>query len=156
MKWCWLHKECHNCIKILILNDNILVPWFTKDQEGHKIYGDSGNKVLDTFSRIQYMTISCLHHANINCNLIGALKIEWLHLKWQNVAQNTRVMRLLWQYTLTDCTVYDSVCKSKFLWNILCTLELSIIYIDDYSHCENSFNSRVVYHGCKVYFGSRG
>ena len=28
--------------------------WFTKDQEGCKLYWASGNKVLDTFSTIQY------------------------------------------------------------------------------------------------------
>ena len=39
--------------------------WFTKDQEGGKIYSASGNKVLDTFSTIQYVTICCLCHANI-------------------------------------------------------------------------------------------
>ena len=38
---------------------------FTKGQEGRKLYWASGNKVLDTFSTIQCMTICCLCHANI-------------------------------------------------------------------------------------------
>ena len=36
-------------------------------------------KILETFSTIQYMTICCLCHANVNyafCNVIGALKFE--------------------------------------------------------------------------------
>ena len=34
-------------------------------------------------------------------------------------------MRLLWEYTSTDCTVHDSVCKSSE--NSLCMLEFSIL-----------------------------
>ena len=44
-----------------------------------KIKKASGNKILETLSTIQYMTICCLCHANVNyafCNVIGALKFE--------------------------------------------------------------------------------
>ena len=69
--------------------------WFTKDQEGHKIYWASGNRVLDAFSTIQYMTICCLCHVNII--MPSAIWLE-LALKFEsgsvqndkNVAQNTR------------------------------------------------------------------
>ena len=49
-------------------------PWFTKDQEGHKIYWASGNNVLDIYSTIQYMTICCLCHANII--MLSAIRLE--------------------------------------------------------------------------------
>ena len=39
--------------------------WFTRDQEGLKFYLASGNRVLDTFSMMQYITICCLCHTNI-------------------------------------------------------------------------------------------
>ena len=62
---------------------------------------------------ILYNSISCLRHAN---NQIGALKFESGSIPSdKNITQKV-AMRLLWQYTLTDCTVHDSVCKSSFLW----------------------------------------
>ena len=69
-----LHKECH---KILISKCRWLsacASWFTKDQEGHKTYWASGNRVLDTFSTIQYMTICCLCNANII--MLSAIWVE--------------------------------------------------------------------------------
>ena len=55
MEWCLLHKECHNCMLISKYRwFSACTSWFTKDQEGRKIYWASGNKVLDTFSTIQY------------------------------------------------------------------------------------------------------
>ena len=60
-----------------------------------KIYWASGNKVLDTFSTIQYMIICCLCHANIimlsTYSLIGALKFESGSIPSdKNVTQNIR------------------------------------------------------------------
>ena len=55
--------------------------WFTRDQEGRKLYWASGNKVLDTFSMIQYMTICCLCHANITMP-----SAVWLELSNSRVA----------------------------------------------------------------------
>ena len=68
IEWCLLHQECHNCIKILISKCqrfSVCASWFTKDQDGQKIYWACGNRVLDTFSMFQYMTICCLCHVNI-------------------------------------------------------------------------------------------
>ena len=82
MEWRLLHKECHNCIKILISKCqrfSACASWFTKDQEGHKIYWASGNRVLDTFSTIQYMTICCLCHANVI--MPSAMWLEFSNLR---------------------------------------------------------------------------
>ena len=73
IEWCLLHKECHNYI--LISKCRWLGPcasWFTKDQEGRKLYWASGNKVLDTFSS---MTICCLCHANVI--MPSAMRLEF-------------------------------------------------------------------------------
>ena len=61
--------------KILISKWRWLGPcasWFTKDQEGRKLYWASGNKVLDTFSS---MTICCLCHANVI--MPSAMRLEF-------------------------------------------------------------------------------
>ena len=50
--------------------------WFTKDWEGHKIYWANSNRVLDTFSLIRYMTVSCLCHAS---NLLHRCTVARLH-----------------------------------------------------------------------------
>ena len=70
VKWngAYYTKNVIIAFKILISKWQWLGPcasWFTKDQEGRKLHWASGNKVLDTFSTIQYMTICCLCHANI-------------------------------------------------------------------------------------------
>ena len=48
-----------NTFKILISN-GMVRSLCIKGQEGRELHWVSGNKVLDPFSMIQYMTISCL------------------------------------------------------------------------------------------------
>ena len=54
-----------------------------KDQEGHKIYWASGNRVLDTFSTIQYMTICCYCHVNV---IMPSRSVIWLEVSNLRVA----------------------------------------------------------------------
>ena len=56
-----------NVFKSLIskADDLVLVHHDSQKIKKTIIYWASGNRVLDTFSMIQYMTICCLCHANI-------------------------------------------------------------------------------------------
>ena len=100
-----------------------------------------GNKMLDRFSTIQYMTISFLRHANIIlrfCNQIGALKVESGFVPSdKNVTQNTtpslytyiKVARDYFGSTLqliALCIIQFS--RSQFLWKwSICMLDFSIL-----------------------------
>ena len=91
-EWRLLHKK-NVIIKILISKCqrfSACASWFTKDQECCKIYWASGNRVLDTFSMIQYMTICCLCHVNII--ILSAI---WLELSNSRVAPSKVTKMLL-------------------------------------------------------------
>ena len=137
VKWngAYYTKNVIIAFKILISKWQWLGPcasWFTKDQEGHKLHWASGNKVLDTFSTIQYMTICCLCHANII--MPSAIWLELSNLRvalFQVTKMSLRTPDPLythtWRFGIANvftlfvtkralainrlhCTVHDSVC----------------------------------------------
>ena len=64
-----------------------------KDQEGHKIYWASGNRVLDTFSMIQCMQSVAYAMLTYLCPLQSGWSSqirEWVRPSDKNVAQDTR------------------------------------------------------------------
>ena len=95
--WCWQFSACASS--------------FTNNHGGNEIYWASANKVLDTFSTIQYMAICCLCHANII--MLSAI---WLELSNPRVAPSQVTKMSLrtpdplfthtWTFGLPKCACY--------------------------------------------------
>ena len=103
VKWTGVYYtiECHNNAFIVLISsaDGLVLVHHDsqKIKKTVKIYWDSGNKVLDTHFPIQYMTTSCLWHANIIMPSAIWSQVTKMSLRTPD-SLYTHTWRLQWDY----------------------------------------------------------